>query len=805
MQSRSRLSLVGLIALAMLSGQRNVTAAVDAHGDPLPDRARARIGTTRFRHGDAVTAIAYAPDGRNVATASRDSTLRLWEVESGKELACFMGHRGAVLAAIFIRDGKTLISGGTDGTVRLWRLTPRGEEVRRFQVSKEEVQTFAIAGNGSLVATGTEDGAIILYDLAKGKELHHLHQEGQVYCLALSADGKRLAVNRAASGIALWDTTKGEPLHLLGEGVVASLAFAPDGHTLVVGYHDNRILLWDVRSGKEIRSFAGHERQPRGQFNGVLSVCFSTNGRRLASGGTDNVARIWDVETGRPIREAKGHRNWVTAVAFSLDGKHLLTGGVDNTVRHWDAVTGREISPKHEPESAVTTVSLAAYGRTLVTMQAPDRLARWDATTGRERRLPEAIQSGRAAAFAPDGKTLAVAGTNGLLQLCDLATGKVRRLDNESPRPMDRLVWDAAGKRLASYGPDYHVDAWDCVKGELLQHVGLREAAAPGMSFDRSGRLLATASLANEIRIWDRATGLEKQQIAGKFGGTLAFSFAADGRSLHVAGADGHVRLWELFTGKLRRKFGTKASSLAAAAFTDDGRFLATGDADGTIRLWDTVDAKELQVLQGHHGSITSLAFAARSPTLASSSRDTTALVWDLSDLLRTHTPAPLDLPACEIDALWKQLAGDAPDAFQAMRALRRAPGQTVPYLRAKLRPVRLEMDRMLADLDSDSYPVRVEAARQLAQCGRVAEKTLRRALANKPSLEVRRRVEELLAAMPNGPDVVVATPRQIRCVELLEDLGSDDAIRLLRTLAGGIGEAELTQQAKSALARKTK
>jgi hypothetical protein len=196
------------------------------------------------------------------------------------------------------------------------------------------------------------------------------------------------------------------------------------------------------------------------------------------------------------------------------------------------------------------------------------------------------------------------------------------------------------------------------------------------------------------------------------------------------------------------------------------------------------------------------LAFAARAPLLASASRDTTTLVWDLTGLPKAEPPSPLDLSAREMEALWQNLTGDAPAAFEALRRLRRAPGQAVPYLRARLRPVRANFARMLADLDSDDYQMRTQALRDLRRFGRVAEKSLRRALENKPSLEVRRRIEQLLEEMPDGPDTVRAEPREVRAVELLEDVGTTEARRVLQALADGLEESELSQEARASLAR---
>ena len=807
--SSLRTNRIVLFAFALATAGSGAEA-VETRTEALPPHAVARIGTARLRHGDTVTVAVFAPDGKTAATGEREGVLSLWDAESGQERVRYRGHRGAVLSASFPVGGERLISGGSDGTARIWRV-PReepvgkvaiGQELRCIRVLREEVQAFALSADGSTAAAGTANGLVVVYDLKRGRERQRLDAEGPIFCLALSVDGKLAAVNRGASGLQLWEVGQRAARWHSDHGVVASLAFAPDGLTLAAGYQNNRLVLWDARRGTEVRALEGHERALPGQPQGVVSLCFSADGRRLLSGGADGSARIWDVETGGRKHTLEGHRACVTATAFAPDGKHALSGSSDNTARLWDTATGRSSHTEIEPASPSIGLALAPDGRTLVTLHAPDCLKLWDASNGRERPIPAGVGNrASAAAFRPLGHTLAVAGTDERLRFWDLAARTVRVVESETPRRLQRLVWSHDGKRLLSTGPDHHLDLWDADKRELIRRMGLQDEAYLALAFDRRDQGVAAASEADAIRSWEIGSGSERATIHERFAGALALVYSPDGRSLYAAGCDGRVRLWELATRSSRWSFAS-TTEITAAAFTLDGLFLATGESDGTVHLWDVATGTERRVFRGHRGAIVALDFAVRTPLLASASRDTTAFVWDFADVLPQQPPSPLMLTERELETIWSDLAAAPTAAYDALQKLRRAPGQAMPYLRGRLQPVKLDSERLIADLDSEVFAKRQKASEDLAGFGRVVEKSLRHTLTMCPTLEVRKRILDLLDRMRDAPDSIPAQPRQIRCVELLESIGDAEARRLLRVLAGGIDEAELTHQAKASLER---
>ncbi len=249
--------------------------------------------TTLSQYGDWVTAVAFSPDGKVLASAGGESlqyrpgSVRLWDVSSGKQLASLEGHKTNVWSIAFSPDGKRLISSGYDGTVFIWDIAAK-KSVATLEKHKSWCRAVSFAPDGANFATAGEDGTVVIW----------------------SADGKEVKELKAH------------------ESSIYAITFSPDGKTLATASSDKTVKFWNWQEGKETGKLSGHT-------DAVWSITFSPDGATVATASADRSLRLWK-STGEAIVSVHAGKNWVTDVAFSADGGSLATASHDRTVRIWN-------------------------------------------------------------------------------------------------------------------------------------------------------------------------------------------------------------------------------------------------------------------------------------------------------------------------------------------------------------------------------------------------------------------------------------------------------------------------------------
>jgi WD40 repeat protein len=836
-------------------GRPEEPARFDRYGDPLPPGAIARLGTLRYRDKTGISCVALSPDGKILAVGTLDRVIRLLEAATGKELRRLNTGTIRAIRLTFCPGGKSLTSVEDDGLIRCWDVATgkelhrlevgpriknivvsadtkimagvndpdgrgnqvyawdlaRGKMLGPFQVLQNQNVQAALSPTGDLLATWGDfhereseqakrreiTKTIQLWKIATGKEIRRLHvpcadnmSAPIVSGAAFSPDGRQLATAGEPETIRVWDLATGQERRLAGRPELGSLlVFSPDGRFLASGTSSRRpadtdpIQLWETATGKHLGVFP----VPPCQKVGLV---FTPEGLLLGWGKGYSIVHLWDVRTGKMFGPGGGHAAPVSAVSFTPDGRRLISADLDSSVCSWE-VAGRQELRRLTLKGRGGDFFLNPY-KTVFSGNAKylaaikglsDQLGVWEVASGRLVFPLIQTQSLTGIALSHDGALLAASREGGMVCLWDARTGK-------------------------------NIRQWQGPESTAWLHFAPDSKTLTAVSFHHDSRGQPRSPFPIEVHHWDLATGNLVYQFAKPGRSFHSASLAPDGRVLIVTGwKDDGFRLWDLPTGIELRTFGRgqEYQVNGPLVLSPDGRTLAVAGRENvgkihTVQLWELASG-QLRGAFPVNQEICGMAFSPDGRTLAAGCWDTTVVLWDVTSGLREKRPNGAVPSAEAIEALWSDLTGaDARRSHRAVWELAAAPAQTVPFLRKHLRPVEGKpadsriIARLIRDLEDDQFAVREQAMRQLETMGKEAQPALREALKNQPSLELRRRAEELLKKLER-PEPALEVPVQ-RALEVLEHIGNGEARELLKILAAGQPHAPLTREAKASLER---
>jgi serine/threonine protein kinase len=288
-------------------------------------------------HGKEIRSIAYSPDGAQIASASHDGTIRIWDAKTGETLKVLRGHTDLVLAIAYSPDGKSLVSSSNDGTLRQWDIAG-GTSTTIYDFKTEWALSLAWSPDGKLLASGDTRNRVVLWDMPAGKPRGAIsgHTES-VYSVMFTLDSKHVISGSKDKSVRVLQIEGNKLIHTLKahSDTVLATVVSPDGETLATGGADGKLILWDLETGQKRADLQGHT-------SAVQGIAFSPDGKLLASGCYDWAIRLWDVEAVKEITTLGGHAEAVTSVAFSPlhEGETyaLVSGGLDSELRQWEVL-----------------------------------------------------------------------------------------------------------------------------------------------------------------------------------------------------------------------------------------------------------------------------------------------------------------------------------------------------------------------------------------------------------------------------------------------------------------------------------
>jgi WD40 repeat protein/serine/threonine protein kinase len=552
--------------------------------DPRPPLPSARPACLRLLrgHGDFIGGLALSADGKVAVSASRDETLRVWDVASGECQRTLIGHGGPVNGVALSPDGRLAVSAGDDMTLRVWDLSS-GECLRVLRGHTNCVLGVSLSADASLALSCGANGSVRVWRLASGECLRSLGgKAATVNAIQVTPDGK-LALSAGQDGsVGLWEIPSGQLLQVLPghQGPVTRVTVGASGRTAASAGLDQTSRVWDIPSGHCLRTLHGHAQR-------VSGVQLTPNEQLLVSSGWDGCLRVWEVRSGDCLRLFSSGP--VTGVAVTPDGRIAASGCHDQTVRIWDLHAGVSAPTTAGHEDIVFTCAWNAGGSLAVTASRDQTLRVWDVASGTcLQALRGHINFVHGVALTPDGRTAV------------------------------STSWDTT------------LRVWDMGSGQCVRMLADHTNAVRDVALTPDGRLAASASYDHTVRIWNLATG-QCLRVLRHPCRVLCVALTGDGKLAVAADWDGLLWVWDVEGGPCLRTLAGHTDWVSSVAVTSDGRRAVSGSSDGTVRVWDLGSGECLRVLQGHSDEVLDVTLTPDGRLALSASDDNTVRVWELT------------------------------------------------------------------------------------------------------------------------------------------------------------------------------
>ena len=589
-------------------------------------------------HGDNASVLSERLERYQPAVDQPDLRTFPWHFLSRQldgDQSDIYSHAGTVYAVAWSPRGDLIATGSADGEIRLWDVAAK--KIRRtLNDHRTDVNDLAFSPDGRLLVSCGDDLALRIWDVDTNEPPRVLRTVtfSDLNGLAFSPDGHWLAAGGADQKARIWDTSSWKLVRILtaGDSAVNRVAFSADSRRLVISQSSGLGTIFDIESSEALVTLNPNENPQRR----MGPVAFSHDGRLLATVSIEaQFVHFWDPESGELLKSFHCEAGWIHAMEFSPDDRQLLTGHQDGALRIWDSETLDNLHVLLGHTDDLRDIAVSPRGDFVIS-GSKDCLAKlWDLAAIDRRHSSLTFSSFvSAVAFHPKRNLFAFDEQFGPVRLVD-AESRAVQFESDVSREdfFGTLAFSSSGEYLAyPIGHGQSVEVVDVAARKPVSHLVSTHGNFSTLAFLPDSNTIATGDDQSVFTLWDARSATKLGECNTAQGTIQAIAFFSKGQRAVVA-ANEEIRLWGMPTWERGALLDGASKKVDELAVSPDESLLAGASSSGEVFLWDLTSCKLRTLLVGHRGWCRSVSFSPDGKILASAGEDGTVRLWDVRTL----------------------------------------------------------------------------------------------------------------------------------------------------------------------------